>query len=115
MAYKPVEWINNVTPLNAANLNYMDQAIKSAHDQLEWINEERLGDLGELSVEECFDNLSTSVDARFEERDQLFNEFKTDVNDQIDKLEESANKLEQISHIQIKFDSNAGSLQVRTV
>lgn len=39
MSYQPVGWVNNVTPLNAANLNQMDNAIKSAHDQLESLGE----------------------------------------------------------------------------
>jgi prefoldin subunit 5 len=34
-----VGWVNNVTPLNAANLNQMDNAIKAAHDQLESLGE----------------------------------------------------------------------------
>ena len=39
MSYQPVGWVNNVTPLNAANLNQMDNAIKAAHDQLESLGE----------------------------------------------------------------------------
>ena len=39
MSYQRVGWVNNVTPLNAANLNQMDNAIKASHDQLESLGE----------------------------------------------------------------------------
>ena len=34
MAYTKVNWQNEVTPANQANLDKMDQGIKDAHDQL---------------------------------------------------------------------------------
>ncbi len=66
MAYQTVGWVNNVTPLNAANLNQMDNGIKSAHDQLEALGEiESKFQAIEDSVNELKQNEGVSLSANF--------------------------------------------------
>lgn len=44
MAYQPTTWNNNESPINADNLNKIEQGIKEAHDNIDVINA-KIGDL----------------------------------------------------------------------